>query len=313
MGQQKMQEDWRLVRPRVDRDELVERIGRRLPHDGRIAPQPGVYLSRFSTPGEPIYTLIEPSFCVVAQGSKDILVGDERFRYDPAHYLIFTIELPAVAQVIGASPTSPYLGFRLALDPFVVRSVMLETDVGDGRAEGVGLCSVDVSPLDAGLFDATLRLVRLLDQPTEYRALAPMVVWEIVYRLLKGAQGARLRLLTAFGGEAHRMTRAVAMVRKMFDQPLRLEDLAEELNMSVSGLHAHFKAATTMTPLQFQKELRLQEARRLMLSESMGAAEAGFRVGYDDASHFSRDYRRHFGAPPLRDVQRLREPAPASS
>ena len=179
-------------------------------------------------------------------------------------------------------------------------------------AVGIGVCSVDVSPLDADLFDATLRLVRSIDEPAEYRALAPLVVREIVYRLLKGAQGARLRLLTTFGGEAHRMARAVAILRTRFDQPLRIEDLAEELNMSVSGFHAHFKAATTMTPLQFQKELRLQEARRLMLSEWMGAAEAGFRVGYDDASHFSRDYRRHFGTPPMRDVQRLRDSVPSS-
>lgn len=250
--------------------------------------------------------MLEPSFCVIAQGSKYILVGDERFRYDPAHYLIATMGLPVAGQVVDATPESPYLGFRLVLDPAVVMSVMLESGAVDSQGESGGVRGIAVNPLDAALLDATLRLVRLLDEPAEYRALAPLVEREIVYRLLKGAQGARLRHLTTFGGRAHRIARAVETLRQSFDQPLRIEDLAGELHMSVSGFHAHFKAATALTPLQFQKELRLQAARRLMLSERKSAAEAGFEVGYDDASHFSRDYRRHFGEPPLRDIRRLR-------
>ena len=170
-----------------------------------------------------------------------------------------------------------------------------------------------MSPLAGELLEATLRLVRLAERPEDYRVLPPLTVREITYWLLRGEQGFRLQHLVRFGGQGHRMARAVERLRRSFDEPLRIEELAAELNMSVSGFHAHFKAATALTPLQFQKELRLQEARRLMLSEDKGAAEAGFQVGYDDPSHFSRDYRRHFGEPPLRDVQRLRESAAAPS
>jgi AraC-like DNA-binding protein len=167
--------------------------------------------------------------------------------------------------------------------------------------------AIDVSPLDVNLLDATLRLVRLIDSASEYRALAPLVIREIVYRLLAGAQGNRMRHLAEFGGQAHRMVRAVQTLREDFDKPLRIETLARKLGMSVSGFHAHFKSVTAMSPLQFQKQLRLQEARRLMISEDFDAAEAGYRVAYDDASHFSREYKRHFGEPPIRDVERLRE------
>jgi AraC-like DNA-binding protein len=181
----------------------------------------------------------------------------------------------------------------------------------DSRGEGVGVNGVGVSPLDADLLDATVRLARLIDRPGEYRVLAPLVVREIVYRLLTGAQCSRMRRLATFGGQAHRMVRAVEKLRDKFDKPLRIEAVARELGMSVSGFHAHFRAVTAMSPLQFQKHLRLQEARRLMLSENLDAGEAGYRVGYDDQSHFSRDYKRHFGEPPMRNVERLRALATA--
>lgn len=296
----------------ADQRELAERIAQAQPIEGRIEAQAGLYLNRFSVAGSLSYSVLEPSFCVIAQGSKDVLVGGERLRYDQANYLIATMGLPAVGQVVEATPERPYLGFRLVLDPGVVMSVMLETDAVDPQHESGGIRAIAVSPLDVALLDATLRLVRLLEEPSDYQALAPLIEREIVYRLLKGAQGARLRHLTTFGGRGHRMARAVEMLRRSFTQQLRIGDLASELNMSVSGFHAHFKAATAMTPLQFQKELRLQEARRRMLSEEKGAAEAGFEVGYDDASHFNRDYKRHFGEPPLRDIQRLKESATAS-
>jgi AraC-like DNA-binding protein len=199
----------------------------------------------------------------------------------------------------------------VVLDPSVVTSVMAESGVVQPRGDGSGVKSLDVSPLDANLLDATLRLVRLIDEPGEYRVLAPLVIREIVYRLLTGAQGSRMRHLATFGGHAHRVVRAVEKLRENFNKPLRIEDIARELGMSVSGFHAHFRAVTAMSPLQFQKQLRLQEARRLMLSEDLDAAEAGYRVGYDDPSHFSREYKRHFGEPPMRDVERLRELATA--
>lgn len=289
-----------------DQRELANRISRALPHDGELEPQPGVHFRRNST-RERVHGVCEPSLCVIAQGSKEILLGDETFRYDPGKYLISTVDLPLTGQVVDASPESPYLGFRLTLDPSVVTTVMMEADADRPRSDGGSVRAIDVGVLDAGLLDATLRLVRLLDSPREYRALAPLVVREIVYRLLHGAQGSRLRHLATFGGHAHRMALAIRGLHENFDKPLRIEEFARELGMSVSGFHAHFKAVTAMSPLQFQKRLRLQEARRLMLSESFDAAEAGYRVGYDDASHFSRDYKRHFGAPPMRDVERLRE------
>src|ERR671913_254176 len=166
----------------------------------------------------------------------------------------------------------------------------------------------DVSPLDTGLLDAVVRLVGLLDSPAEEaRFLRPLITREIVFRLLKGEQGGRLRQIAVLGGHSHRIARALERLREDFDRPLRIENVARESGMSVSGFHHHFKAVTAMSPLQFQKQLRLQEARRLMLGEDLDASSAGHRVGYGDVSHFTRDYKRLFGAPPMRDVERLRE------
>lgn len=302
----------RAERVEGDLAELAERIGRALPDDGAIEVQPGVHFRRTSTPGQRVHGVCEPQLCVMAQGSKVILLGEETYRYDPAHYLITTMELPITGEVVEASTERPYLGFGLTLDPAIVTSLMVESGLVEPRGEN-SVKALDVSVLDAELLDATLRLVRLVEKPSEYPVLAPLVTREIIYRLLTGAQGNRLRHLATFGGQAHRMVRAVDVIRQNFDKPLKIEDVARELYMSVSGFHAHFKAATAMSPLQFQKQLRLQEARRLMLSENLDAAQAGYRVGYEDASHFSRDYKRQFGEPPLRDVERLRELAGANS
>jgi AraC-like DNA-binding protein len=173
----------------------------------------------------------------------------------------------------------------------------------------VGVRAINVSPLDANLLDAVVRLVRLLDTPAEAPFLAPLITREIVYRLLMGEQGDRLRHIAVQGGHTHRIASAIQQLRIEFDQPLRIDDIARELGMSISSFHHHFKAVTAMSPLQFQKRMRLQEARRLMLGEGLNAASAGYRVGYNDASHFNREYKRLFGLPPLRDVERLREAA----
>ena len=305
-------------RTEADREELAERIARAVPRDGTADPQPGVNLARFARPTELHHGFLEPCFCVIAQGAKTITLGEDVFRYDPAHYLITTVGVPMTAQVVEATPDRPYLSLRLGLDPTVVASVMVESGVAppsggaSARTTGGELCrAIDVSPLDADLLDATVRLVRLLARPEQYRALAPLVVREIVYRLLTGPQAGRMRHLAADGGHAHRMVRAVAKLREQFDKPLRIERMAKDMGMSASGFHAHFKAVTAMSPLQFQKHLRLQEARRLMLGQNLDAAEAGYRVGYEDPAYFSRDYKRHFGEPPMRDVERLRELATA--
>lgn len=257
-------------RVQANREELVERIGRAIREDGTVQLLQGLHLSRRSSPLARVHSVIEPSVCVIAQGSKEVLLGESRYRYDPSRYLLTTVELPRVSQILEASKERPYLSLRLELAP---------------------------------------TLVRLLDSSAEAPVLLPLIAREIIYRLLRGEQGGRLRHLAMEGGYTPSIARAVKRLRQDFDQPLRIESLARELGMSISGLHHHFKAVTAMSPLQFQKRLRLQEARHLMLSEDLDAASAAYRVGYQDASHFNREYKSLFGVPPMRDVQRLREEA----
>jgi AraC-like DNA-binding protein len=299
-------------RAQATREELGERIAWTIREDGTVVPLEGLQLRRASSPTELGHGVSYPALCVIAQGSKEILLGDNRYRYDPAHYLITTAALPITSRITQASEERPYLGLVLRLDPTLVGSVMVEAGHPAPRGHAA-VKAIDVSPLDAGLLDAVVRLVRLLDSPTEARFLAPLITREIVYRLLRGEQGGRLHHIAALGGYTHRIIEAIERLRKEFDQPLRIENIARELGMSVSGFHHHFKAVTAMTPLQFQKQIRLQEARRLMLGEDLDAASAGYRVGYGDASHFTREYKRLFGAPPVRDVERLREGAMESA
>jgi len=296
------------LRMQADRGELVERIAQVMSNDGVTEPFPGLHLARLSAPLEKVHSVMEPSLCVIAQGSKEVFLGDTRYQYDPFNYLLSTIELPRASQVLEASKKRPYLSLRLVLDPALVGSVMVET----GHAappKYADVRAIDVSPLDANLLDAVVRLVRLLDSPAEAPILLPLITREIIYRLLVSAQGGRLRHLAMMGGYTPDIARAVERLRQDFDKPLRIEHLAQELGMSVSGFHHHFKAVTALSPLQFQKQLRLQEARRLMLGEDLDAASAAFRVGYQDASHFNREYKSVFGVPPMRDVQRLRQAA----
>ena len=276
-----------------------------MPTDGTVEVFPGFRISRASRPSEPVRSVYEPSFCFVAQGSKRAMLGGEIFRYDSKNYLIFTLDLPVAFQVEQASEKQPYLGLRLGLDPALVASVVMESDIqikkGDASTK-----AMNVSSVDADLLDALLRLVRLVETPAERKVLAPLITREIIYRLLIGGQGARLNHILASGGDTRRISKAITHLREHFDEQLKIEEIARELGMSVSGFHHHFKSVTSMSPLQFQKHLRLQEARRLMLGEDMDAASAGFRVGYEDPSHFSREYKRHFGAPPHGDITSLR-------
>lgn len=293
-------------RAQTSREDLVERIGRAIPEDGTIEPLKGLHFNRRSTPTELTHSVGVPAVAVIAQGSKEVVLGNDTYQYDPGRYLIATVGLPIASRIVVASADRPYLSCRVDLDPTLVSSVMVEA--GNPGAKGQGsVKAIDVSPVDVELLDAVVRLVRLVDSPTEAQFLAPLVTREIVYRLLVGAQGARLRQVVSLGGDTDRVARATARLRREFDQPLRIEDVAQNLGMSVSSFHHHFKAVTAMSPLQFQKQLRLQEARRLMFSENLDATSAGFRVGYDDASHFNREYRRLFGEPPMRDISRLRE------
>ncbi len=295
-------------RTQANRDELVELIARFVCEDGAVELLKGLHLHRSSMPKEAIHSVSNPAFCVIAQGSKEVFLGNERYQYDSAHYLLTTAELPLVGHVFDASPERPYLSLRLDLDPTLVGSVMVEAGHVSPRIQAE-VRAINVSPLEASLLDAVVRLVRLADTPAEARMLAPLITREIIYRLLMGTQGDRLRHIAILGGQAHRIIRAIDRLRKEFDQPLRIDDIARDLGMSVSGFHHHFKAVTAMSPLQFQKQIRLQEARRLMLGEDLDAASAGYRVGYDNASYFNREYKSLFGVPPMRDVERLRETA----
>ncbi|MCE9673217.1 AraC family transcriptional regulator [Myxococcus stipitatus] len=289
--------------------ELASRHERALGRDGHISPLPGLHLIRASAPGKPVPATFEPMLYVVVQGRKQVTLARERYVYDPANYLLTSVPFPATSKLLDASKEHPYLCIGISLDPALVSSVFMELSAeGDtARLEPRSTPrAVAVGPVDLGLLDAVLRLVRLVDSPRDARLLAPLIHRELTYRLLVGEQGARLAALALRGGHTHRVARAITWLREHFDEPIRVESMARSVGMSASGFHHHFRAVTGASPLQFQKQLRLQRARHLMLNESLDASTAAFRVGYNDASQFSREYRRLFGAPPLRDVTRLR-------
>jgi AraC-like DNA-binding protein len=295
----------------AQREELVERIAQAIRTDGNIQPLPGLHLYRHSIPLEQVYSMVEPSLCVVAQGSKEFLLGGSSYRYDPFHYLLVTVDLPYIGQVLEASKERPFLSLRLDLSPALVGEVMLEAGHPSQSSPepSADVRAITVSAVDRHLLDAMVRAARLLDAPDEAPMLMPLIRREIIYRLLRGEQGGRLRHLAILSGYTPDIARAIERLRRDFNQPLRIEQMAHELGMSVSAFHHHFKAVTALSPLQFQKRLRLLEARRLMLGEGLDAASAAYRVGYLDASHFNREYKSLFGVPPMRDVQRLREAA----
>jgi len=291
-------------RIKSNREELIERIARTVTEDGAKEVFRGFFLARSSKPSQSLNTVYEPAFCFIAQGRKRALLGEEVFRYDPGHYLLFTVDLPLIFQIEKATQDEPYLGLRLDLDPSLVASVLVEADIKINKGDA-STKAMDVHTSDANLLDAVVRLVRLADEPGSSNVLAPLVVKEIIYRLLAGGQGARLGHLLP-SGDTQRISRAIGHLRTHLDEPLKIDDIARQLGMSVSGFHHHFKSVTAMSPLQFQKQIRLQEARRLMLGEDLDAASAGFRVGYEDPSYFSRDYKKLFGSPPQRDIVSLR-------
>ncbi len=301
----------KVERTQASCNELGKQIARIVRDEGVVEALPGLNLSRRATPTELGHVVWPTSLCVIAQGSKEVLLGDERYHYDPAHYLIATATLPVASRIIEASPEQPYLGLVLKLDPALVSSVMAEADSLTLHSQAA-VKAINVSPLGAELLDAVVRLVRLIDTPQEARFLAPLIKREIIYRLLVGEQGSRLRYVTGTGSNPQRIAEAIARLHQEFDQPLRMEEMACTLGMSVSSFHHHFKEVTSMSPLQFQKHLRLQEARRLMLGDHLDATSAGSRVGYDDTSHFNREYKSLFGVPPRRDVERLRRDGRAS-
>ncbi|MGC4116842.1 MAG: AraC family transcriptional regulator [Myxococcales bacterium] len=276
-------------------------------------PVSALTLYRHSAPLPPTDILYEPALCVIAQGAKRIHFGEKDYRYDAERYLLVAADVPAMAQVIEATPETPYLGLKLVLDPLEVSEVVAQLGPQPQCPPARALA---VSTLDAPLLDCLCRMISLLEDPQDAQVVAPLVRREITYRLLMGPEGPRLRQVVSGADQGQRITHVLRWLKAHFAEPLRVDALARQAGMSPSALHRHFKEVTALSPLQFQKRLRLQEARRLMLGGALDAAEASFKVGYESPSQFSREYRRLFGAPPRRDVETLRQgqaPAPVVS
>lgn len=250
--------------------------------------------------------MYEPGICMVAQGSKRVLLGDDTYVYDGHHYLITSVNLPTVVQIIDASPGKPYFGLKLKLDLREVSQLMVDSNLPPPRAQqsGRGMATGEVT---LPLLIAFQRLINLPAEQKDIPILAPLIQREIIYRLLVGEQGAHLRQIASMGSQGYQIAQAIDWLKGNFTLPLRIDDLAKQVNMSTSTFHHHFRALTAMSPLQYQKWLRLNEARRLMLSENQDASTAAFQVGYESPSQFSREYGRLFGAPPLRDITNLRQ------
>lgn len=283
--------------------DLAACIDRRSASEGIVGTElPRLSLYRISRPHAPLHVVYEPTICVVAQGRKQAIHGRRRYVYDTDHCLIVSVDMPLRSQVLEASPHRPFLAALLSLDIATVNDLAMDADPAAEASEP--MAAIALSVMDADLLDAWVRLLRTLDAPRDQRILAPLVERELLYRLLQGPQGAHIGALAR---ARHPIYRAIGAIRREYREALRVEDLIGETHLSRSTFHRQFKAVTGMSPLQYQKHLRLREARRLMLTESLQASDAGFEVGYESASQFSREYRRLFGAPPARDVAAVRE------
>jgi len=287
--------------------ELAARVARLAPFDGtHPSALPALSLTRGSVPTVCMPTVYQPCLAIVVQGRKRAVLNDEVFHYDALNYLVVGVTLPALGQVVDASPEQPYLSLRLDLDLEEIARLVLT--LGErGPETGSADRGLFVARLDEPLLDAVLRLVKLLDTPEDIEVLGPVVQREIYYRMLRAELGSRLVDLAQNEGGNHRVVRAIDWLKRHYAAPLRIEELAESVHMSPSALHHRFKAVTAMSPLQYQKHLRLHEARRLMFADGVECAAAAHRVGYESASQFSREYRRLFGAPPRTEISRLRE------
>jgi len=291
-----------------DTATLARRIAAYAPHDGTFDLHiPGLCASRASrTNTECAHALRLPALCMIAQGAKTVIVGEEVYEYDPSRMLVFSVALPVAAQVTRASYSEPYLALRLDLDPQKIADLVLKV-YSHGLPPVQERSAVYVAPLDASIVNAATRLMECLAQPGDIELLAPLVVDEILIRLLRSRIGPRVAQMGFAESSVQRLAKAISWLRANFSQPMRVEELAELVHMSVSSFHEHFKSVTSMSPLHYQKVLRLQEARRLMLSAMMDASAASQHVGYLSASQFSREYSRFFGSAPTKDIARLRQ------
>lgn len=295
---------------RMPLDELRALIARHATRED--LPMDGVVLSRVEEPTPPAASVAEPIFVVVAQGAKHLTLGDRIYEYGAGQYLVVSVDLPVTGHFTQASPERPCLGFGLRLRPTAIASLLLDADA-DHRSSGVaarpagsGPLGMAVSTAGDELVDAVVRLLRLVDRPNDVPVLAPMIEREILWRLVTGDQGMIVRQIGLADSSLSRIGRAIRWIRDHYAEALRVEDLARLSCMSVSSFHRHFRAVTAMTPIRFQKQIRLQAARLRLVGEAAAVTEVGFAVGYDSASQFTREYRRQFGLPPGQDAVRLR-------
>ena len=297
---------------RPDLAKLTDLVMAHAPYDGSFDLRlPGVHVTRASrVHKELVHGVLSSSLCLVAQGAKRVMLGQEVYEYDASRMLVYSVDVPVAAQVTQASLDEPFLGLRLDLDPSRIAGLTSKVYPHGLPAtrEGRAIC---VDRADAHVLNAVVRLMGLASQPGDAELLAPLVIDEILIRLLRSPLGLRVALIGQEESRIHQVSKAVTWVRTHFDQPLDVERLAALVHMSPSSFHQHFKAVTSLSPLQYQKALRLQEARRLMLLTMLDAGTAGRRVGYQSASQFAREYGRYFGQAPTRDIARLREQAGA--
>lgn len=288
-------------RPHAD---LIDRFTRHAHVDGgHTTCVEGLNLIRASAPSERYHVLYQPGLCLVLQGRKQVRLGEVVYQYDPMNYLVVSFTVPVIGQVVEATPEQPFLCVRLDIDPREIGDLMLQMDAREHDSRG---SSLQLAPVSDPMMGALERLLDILDSPEDGPILGPLVIREIFYRVLTGELGARLRELAVADSHSQRIARVIDLIKERYSETVRIEELAEAVHMSPSSLHHRFKTATSLSPLQFQKQLRLHEARRLMLTEGMEAVTAGHWVGYHSPSQFSREYRRLFGAPPRTEIERLR-------
>ncbi len=271
----------------------------------RATPFPGLGFALVREPTTPTSYLYEPSLSMIIRGKKRVQLGETTYIYDESHFLLTAVNLPTVTEVLEASPEAPYISLLMRLDLQAARQTIADVETHQSNVPVAGT-AMATGPATIELFDAVARLVDLLDKPRDLPHLGALIQQEIIYRILTSSAGARFRDTVLLGTQSQRTAKAIAWLRENYTQPLRVENLAELAAMGVSTLHHHFRAMTTMSPLQYQKHLRLHEARRILLGENIDAGTAAVRVGYESSSQFNREYRRMFGAPPIRDVAPLR-------
>lgn len=288
---------------------MVDAIGQRTVGQSDCAtPIPGLTLFRRETPARPVICFVEPSIVLVVQGEKQLMVGGEAYLYDTNRFLITSLDIPANSQVITANLQKPCLGLTLKLDLAIIAELIAQSGLSlpVEHSDDRGSRSVGIGTVTPALIDPFKRLLDLLNEPSVIPVLAPLIEREIHYRLLLSEQAARLRQIASVGSQGYRIAKAIDWLKANYAAQLKIDDLAEHVQMSTSSLHHHFRQLTAMSPLQYQKWLRLNEARRLMLNEHLDAASAAFKVGYESPSQFSREYGRLFGVPPKRDIEELR-------